>query len=66
MLNIKEGSTMGNKKPIRLSKNSSGFNIRTKTEKVILAIFFVLYCAYAVTLFFPIIWTLYSLMKKAT
>lgn len=54
---------MSNKKAIRLGKNSSGFNIRTRTEKVILAIFFVLYCAYAVTLFFPIIWTFYNSFK---
>lgn len=48
-----------------LKRNSSaGLNIRTRTEKVILWIFFVLYVAYAITLFFPMFWTAYNSLKS--
>lgn len=44
-------------------RSSSGLNIRTRTEKIILWIFFVLYIAYAITLFFPMIWVAYNSLK---
>lgn len=44
--------------------NSSGLNIRTRTESIILNIFFVLFILYAITLFFPIIWTAYNSLKS--
>lgn len=45
------------------SKKSSNFNIRTRTEKIILWIFFVLFVLYAITLFFPMIWAFYNSLK---
>ena len=44
-------------------RSSSGLNIRTRTEKIILWIFFVLYVGYAITLFFPMIWAAYNSLK---
>ena len=44
--------------------NSSGLNIRTRTESIILNIFFVFFIIYAITLFFPIIWTAYNSLKS--
>ena len=44
-------------------KKSSGLNIRTRTEKHILRIFFVIYCLYAITLFAPVIFTMYNSLK---
>lgn len=46
------------------NNNSSGLNIRTRTESIILNIFFVLFILYAITLFFPIIWTAYNSLKS--
>ena len=48
----------------RLKRNSSSFNIRTRTETIILWIFFVIYVLYAITLFFPMIWTGYNSLKS--
>ncbi len=47
----------------RLHKTSSGLNLRTRTEKVILGIFFVLFAVYAITLVIPMIWTAYNSLK---
>ena len=47
----------------RILKASSGPNLRTKTEKIILSIFFVLFFAYALTLIAPMFWTLYNSLK---
>lgn len=44
-------------------KKSSGLNIRTRTEKIILRIFFFIYLAYAITLFAPVIFTMYNSLK---
>lgn len=46
-----------------LKRNSSNFNIRTRTEKIILWIFFAIYVLYAITLFFPMLWTAYNSLK---
>ena len=46
-----------------LRNKSSGLNIRTRTESTILWIFFVIYILYAITLFFPIIWSAYNSLK---
>lgn len=48
----------------RLKRNSSNFNIRTRTEKIILWIFFVIYVLYAITLFYPMIFTAYNSLKS--
>ena len=47
----------------RMLKASSGPNLRTKTEKIILSIFFVLFFVYALTLIAPMFWTLYNSLK---
>lgn len=47
----------------RLRKASSKRNLRTKTEKIILSIFFLLFCVYAITLIVPLIWTAYNSLK---
>ena len=47
----------------RLRKPSSELTLRTKTEKVILTIFFVWFAMYAITLIAPMIWTLYNSFK---
>ena len=48
----------------RLKQNaSSALNVRTRTEKLILAAFFVVFVAYAVTLVLPMIWTAYNSLK---
>ena len=48
----------------RLTKNtSSELNVRTRTEKIILSIFFVVFCAYAITLIAPLFWTAYNSLK---
>ncbi len=47
----------------RLKRNSSNFNIRTRTETIILWVFFAIYILYALTLFFPMIWTGYNSFK---
>lgn len=53
-----------NDKTRRLKSHaSSSFNIRTRTEKIILSVFFVLYIGYAITLFFPMIWAGYNSLK---
>lgn len=54
---------MAKQKMIVKRNASSGPNIRTTSEKVILSIFFVLFVAYAVSLFFPVIWTGYNSLK---
>lgn len=46
------------------NRSSAGFNIRSRTEKIILAIFFVLFVAYAITLFYPLIFTGYNSLKS--
>lgn len=46
-----------------LRRKSSGLNLRTRTEKIILWIFFVIYVIYAITLFAPIIFTAYNSLK---
>ena len=46
-----------------LRRHSSGPNIRTKTEKIILGIFFVLFLLYALTLILPMLWTAYNSLK---
>ena len=48
---------------LRLHKASSGPNLRTRTEKIILGIFFVLFAVYAVTLVAPMLWTAYNSLK---
>lgn len=48
---------------LRPQKASSGLNLRTRTEKIVLAIFFVLFAAYAITLVLPMIWTAYNSLK---
>ncbi len=48
----------------RLKKNvSSSLNVRTTTEKIVLSIFFVIFVAYAISLLFPVIWTIYNSFK---
>ena len=42
---------------------TSGANVRTRTEKIILAIAFVIFCAYALTLIIPMFWTAYNSLK---
>ena len=49
----------------RLTKPSSGFNLRTKTEKVILTISCILFAIYALTLVLPMCWTAYNSLKSA-
>ena len=44
-------------------KASSTLNLRTRSEKITLAIFFVIFCAYALTLVVPMVWTAYSSLK---
>ncbi len=44
-------------------RSSAGPNIRTRTESIILSIFFVLFVLYAITLFFPMIWAAYNSLK---
>ena len=46
-----------------LRRKSAGLNIRTRTEKIILWIFFVIYVLYAITLFAPVIFTMYNSLK---
>ena len=50
-------------KKIRRIKESSGLNLRTRTEKIILEIFFWLFAVYAVTLILPMIWSAYNSLK---
>ena len=48
----------------RLKPNaSSALNVRNKTEKIILSIFFVVFCVYALTLVIPMFWTAYNSLK---
>lgn len=47
----------------RLRKTSSRLNLRTRTERIILGIFFLLFCVYAVTLIAPMIWAAYNSLK---
>ena len=48
----------------KLAKNaSSALNVRTKTERIMLSIFFVVFCAYALTLIAPLFWTAYNSLK---
>ena len=47
----------------RLKKPSENLILRTKTEKVILSVFFVLFAAYALTLILPMIFTAYNSLK---
>ncbi len=50
---------------VRLKRHvSSALNVRTRTEKIILSIFFVIYSLYALTLIYPVVWTMYSSLKK--
>lgn len=48
----------------RLKPNaSSALNVRTRTEKIILNVFFAVFCAYALTLVLPMFWTAYNSLK---
>lgn len=42
---------------------SSSLNVRTRAEKIILSIFFVVFVAYAISLCFPVFWTIYNSFK---
>ncbi|MBR5569648.1 MAG: carbohydrate ABC transporter permease [Oscillospiraceae bacterium] len=48
-----------------LRSKPSGVNLRTRTEKIILYSFFVVFLAYALTLIMPMIWTAYNSLKDA-
>ena len=48
---------------LRLKNSSSALNLRTKTEKIVLSVFFVLFAAYALTLVLPMFWTGYNSLK---
>ena len=52
---------MAKNNPLR--KASSGLNLRTRTEKVILSTFFVFFTIYAVTLIVPMVWAAYNSLK---
>ena len=47
----------------RLRKPSSELTLRTRTEKIILSVFFVLFCVYAISLIAPMLWTVYNSFK---
>ena len=50
---------------MRLKAKPSGVNIRSRTEKIILSVFFVVFTAYALTLVLPLVWTAYNSLKDA-
>ena len=48
----------------RLKRNaSSALNVRTRSEKIILAVFFIIFVVYAITLVLPMLWTAYNSLK---